>query len=220
MIRLYNSTNRPIDPRLEKIIKKYQFSIDLIISYGGDGTLLGAEREYPSIPKLAIRSSKNCQKCHHVDDLKNILSALASNQLRPISFIKLETNINSHHLLSLNEFCLKSSKPNTALRFSYKVGDIVVKDVIADGIIVATPFGSTGYFQSITRTVFSQGIGVAVINPTNCLNNMIVPDSSTVSITIDRVEAQLFSDNNPDILNLPAETTINIGKSSKSAFIY
>ncbi len=220
MIRIYNSANRPLDPKIEKIVKKYQAKLDLIISYGGDGTLLGAERDYPGIPKLPIRSSSVCQKCRHLDDLDNILSSVSQHQLKPNQYTKLQTNINGHKLISLNEFCLKSAKPNTALRFSYTVGDIATKDIIADGIIVSTSFGSTGYFKSITRTIFFHGIGVAVINPTIPINNIIYPKTSVISITIDRVEAHLFSDNDPQIITINPGQIIVIKKATKPALIY
>lgn len=36
--------------------------------------------------------------------------------------------------------------------------------LIGDGVLVATPFGSTGYYRSITGGTFSSGLGVAFNN--------------------------------------------------------
>jgi len=64
--------------KIKSLVEKFGFEIvtqnpDIIISFGGDGTLLSAEREYPGIKKLPIRDSQFCHKCHHqsvVDHLK------------------------------------------------------------------------------------------------------------------------------------------------------
>ena len=36
---------------------------EMVICYGGDGTLLFGEREYPGIPKILVRNSKVCFLC-------------------------------------------------------------------------------------------------------------------------------------------------------------
>lgn len=42
---------------------------ELLIPYGGDGTMLGAEREYPGIRKFPIRDEETAPLCpkHKVD---------------------------------------------------------------------------------------------------------------------------------------------------------
>ena len=40
---------------------------DIIISNGGDGSLLGAERDFPGIPKLGLRDSRTSLKHEHTD---------------------------------------------------------------------------------------------------------------------------------------------------------
>jgi len=59
---------------IENLLKSLGFEMvksnpDVIISFGGDGTLLSAEREYPGVPKLPIRNSQFCHKCaEHADE--------------------------------------------------------------------------------------------------------------------------------------------------------
>ena len=66
---------------IRHFIPEYGFEIsedkpDVIVSYGGDGTLLSAERKFPGIPKLPIRDSKVCKKCpiHTTEHLLQKLS--------------------------------------------------------------------------------------------------------------------------------------------------
>jgi len=220
MIKIYNPTKRPIDKDIIKTINIYKKDLNLVISHGGDGSLLGAEREFPDIPKLAIRSSNICTKCYRQDDLQNILKSIKLGHITPRQYIKLETFFNNKKLIALNEINIKCSHPNLALRFSYTFDGQSFNNIIADGIIVSTPFGSSGYFKSITRTIFYQGIGVAVINPTEVLINQIISDDNVISININREIANICSDNNPKIFKLKAGDKITIKKSPKPALIY
>lgn len=220
MIKIYNPTKRPVDKNIIKTINGYKNDLNLVVSHGGDGTLLGAEREFPSIPKLAIRSSNICTKCYRIDDLQNILESIRLGHITPHQYIKLEASFNNKKLIALNEINIKCSHPNLALRFSYALNDQSFNNIIADGIIVSTVFGSSGYFKSITRTVFYQGIGVAVINPTELLLNQIVADENIISITINRENAFICADNNPKIYTLKAGDIVTIQKSPNLALIY
>jgi len=220
MIKIYNPTKRPIDKNIIKIINIYKKDLNLVISHGGDGSLLGAEREFPDIPKLAIRSSNICTKCYRIDDLQNILESIKLRHITPHQYIKLEASFNNKKLIALNEINIKCSHPNLALRFSYSIGDTHINNIIADGIIVSTAFGSSGYYKSIARTIFYQGMGIAVINPTEPLLNQIVADDNIISITIDRENAFICADNNPKIHTLKPGDTVTIKKYSKPALIY
>ncbi len=220
MIKIYNPTKRPIDKVPLKIIKKYSHQLDLVISYGGDGSLLGADRHYPNLPKLPIRSSKVCNHCYSADNLENILESIKLGQIKPKSHIRLMAQFGKHKLQALNEINIKCLHPNLALRFSYSIGDLSFPDNIADGLIVATPFGSTGYFKSIARTVFSQGIGVAVNNSVNPVPANIVSDEATITISINRENAYLSADNNPKIIRLKPGDTVTIKKSPHPAQVY
>lgn len=220
MIKIYNPTKRPVKASLKKIIKKYKHDLNLVISHGGDGSLLGASRQYPNLEILPIRSSKICHHCYSAENVENILKSIKSGTLKPKKHIKLIAVFKNHKIIALNEINIKCSHPNLALRFSYSIGDTNYTNNIADGIIISTPFGSTAYFKSITNMVFSQGIGVAVNNSIKQIANQIVDDSSLITINIDRENACLCADNYPKIFKLKPGDKIVVKKSIQSAYIY
>ena len=45
---------------------------ELVITHGGDGSLLGAERKYPGIPKCPIRDRKRNPKCPRHDEMTTL----------------------------------------------------------------------------------------------------------------------------------------------------
>ena len=75
-------------------------------------------------------------------------------------------------------------------------------EILGDGFIVSTPFGSTAYFNQITRGVFHTGLGIAFKNTTELTSHVIVPDTVAVRAQIMRGPAVLAYDNTPKYLDL------------------
>lgn len=201
---------------------------DLIISYGGDGTLLTAEREYPGIPKLPIRDSLICKKCpKHKEKL--LLQKMLKREFRLKEYQKLETTISHKTFYALNDFVVRNSIPIHTIRFkvthslsSQTQSGIHTNNqlLIGDGIVVSTPFGSTGYFKSITRQTFQKGFAVAFNNTTEKVNPLFLKDQNQVIFKLVRGKATLSFDNSPEIFNLDEGSEITFKLSEKVAKIY
>lgn len=196
----------------------------LVISLGGDGTYLFAERKFPHVPKILIRDNSICYQCND-HTLHEIITSLTRNQFIIQKNMMLAATVTTRsgkkqkkQMTCVNDFILRNKDPTQALRFTTLVnGKAVEGTIIGDGVVVATPFGSTGYFYSITRKKFSKGIGVAFNNTTLPLPAKILSDHSSISITILRNAAQLSADNNPSIITLHPGDTVTITKSSRTA---
>ena len=91
--------------------------------------------------------------------------------------------------------------------------------VLITGVIVATPFGSTAYYHSITRKSFDKGIGVAFNNPTKPVNHLVLKEDSKVEIELVRGEASFATDNDSEILDLIEGQLIKIKKAKETAKI-
>lgn len=71
---------------------------------------------------------------------------------------------------ALNDVHVHHGSPVRSAKVSLRVTDgarevYAAERVIGDGVLVATPFGSTGYFRSITGGAVRHGVGVALNNP-------------------------------------------------------
>lgn len=190
-------------------------SPDVIISYGGDGTLLAAERLYPSIPKLPIRNSKFCHKCINHADIQ-VLEKLLHGQLQLKEYKKLQTTFLYKTFYALNDFVIRNAETIHTIRFTVSGGKLL----IGDGIVVATPFGSTGYFQSITRITFTKGFGVAFNNTTEEVSPLLLKENEQVNFKLIRGKATLSFDNSPDIFTVDEGSEIIFKLSDKVARIY
>ena len=187
---------------------------NVIISYGGDGTLLSAEREYPGVPKLPIRNSQFCHKCLQHQDEK-VLAELLAGKLKIKEYRKLHTKLGGKDFYALNDFVARNQHPIHTIRFK-----INGKFFIGDGIVAATPFGSTAYFKSITGQSFDEGFGLTFNNTTEKQNPLYLNENNTVIFQLVRGKANLSFDNNPDIFNISEGTQVTFDLSDKKAKIY
>ncbi len=195
---------------------------DVIISYGGDGTLLSAERKFPGIPKLPIRDSKVCKKCS-LHTTETLLETLSKNILRFKLYPKLEAKSGSStDILAINDIVIRNSTPMHALRFSVFLNGVQVepKIIIGDGIVVTTPFGSTGYYKSITRDTITSGFAFAFNNTTKPIKPVKFTAIQDVKVLIIRGPGSLSSDNNPKIYPLKEQDWVKIFASPHKAHIF
>lgn len=203
------------------LVKNLGFEIvtsgpDAVISYGGDGTLLFSERAYPGIPKLPIRNSLLCNKCPKHDEII-LLKKLLTDKLNLKEYRKLEITILYQTFTALNDFVIRNTQPIHTIRFQTTVTN---KLLIGDGVVISTPFGSSGYFKSITGSTFKKGFGLCFNNTTEQLTPVFFKENGTITIKLIRGTATLSFDNNPDIFNIDEGSELTFKLSDQVARIY
>lgn len=223
-VLLFGKNSENIKELVEKLgLEVITQNPEVILSFGGDGTLLSSERNYPSVPKLPIRDSLVCKKCsEHGEEV--LLKKLLEGKLELKEYSKLETEIENQKLLALNDFVIRNKEPMHSIRFivsfPQKRESINNKLLIGDGIVVSTPFGSTGYFKSITGQSFEKGFGLAFNNTTEKLEPQFFTEKDEVNFKLVRGQAGLTSDNNPDIFPIAEGSEIIFELSHQKAKIY
>lgn len=184
---------------------------DLVISHGGDGSLLGAELAYPGIPKCPIRDRRENPKCPRHSELTT-LTKLFNGELSKCSLEKLEAvTEKGEKLYGINDVVINRTVPSSAIRYRIWLnGELFRAQVVADSLLVATPFGSTGYFQSITRGNLQTGLGLAFNNSMDLMGYTVVEESSKLAVQILRGPAVMVADNDPRQISLNNGDTVNI----------
>ena len=193
---------------------------DVIVSYGGDGTLLETMHIANGIPIIPIRNYALCGQ-HEPFNCINFARIISNNEFEKYTNIvkinNLKTFIDGKMVGdAFSEVCIRNINSRNAIRFDVFVNDLTyVKDIIGDGIIVATSYGSTGYFRSITRTMFKHGVGLAFNNPTQPTTNIITDEMSNFSIKIKRCGANVQIDNVENkSFNINENSTVEIKMSN------
>jgi NAD+ kinase len=196
---------------------------DFVLCYGGDGTVLYSERSFPGAPKLIIKTSIHCRRYDYdIKDLTKLLRKIRSGNYQICPEMKLEAQTKNMTLVGLNEVQVHLKMPIYAVRFSFSSNGTKYSDLIGDGVIVSTPFGSTGYYAATGGKPFSEGIGVSFNNlHINKVPSFVVRDDSVVQLAISRGPAWLVADNNEKFIELNAGDIVEIKKSAGAAnFIY
>lgn len=193
---------------------------DVIITYGGDGTLLGAERDYPGIPKLPIRvgdpDHAETQARFHRQ-----LQRLKNGKCTETRYYKIQATVRGENLLALNDITIRQKHQPSSLRYRIWVNDFPCPhEIVGDGIVVATVFGSTAYYRSITDSAFHTGIGLAFNNSTEQINHQVVREDAVIRMQITRGPACVYSDNDPRHLELSVGESAEIRKSDQEAVIW
>ncbi len=193
---------------------------DIVISYGGDGSLLVAERTFKGIPKFPIRDTQTsplCKKHSH----ENLIKYFVSGRLQKSNMMKLSASFHGREILALNDIFIHNYNRVSAIRYKITIdGDVYSKEAASDSFGIATPHGSTAYFRSITGTIFRVGIGMAFSNSREREDHIIIPEDSIICIKILRGPAMMVADNSSDAISVDSEDEIIVCKSSKDAIVY
>lgn len=196
---------------------------DFVISCGGDGTLLIAERMFPGIPKLVLKNSDHCNTCHGYETpLDELLAKLSEEKYALEEYPKLHAawmrgKKKLSEFLCTNEFNIRNQILTQALRFRLFINDDepIKKELIGDGAIICTAFGSTGYYQSITKKSFDKGIGIGLNNCTVQERGIHTDRDKTITIAITRMPADFAADNDCDIKVMEAGDTLVVNASAE-----
>ncbi len=194
---------------------------DIIVTYGGDGALLGAEREFPGIPKFPIRDNRSSELCKDHSSYALQLGQLADGLLEESKLMKIAGVCGGKSTIrGINDIFIHNSNPVSAIRYRVKIDDEpYCEEIVGDGVGVSTVHGSTAYYRSITHSVFRVGIGLAFSNSTEPTNHLVLPENAEVRIKIVRGPAVLVADNGPDSQQLASGDEILISKTEEFARI-
>lgn len=212
-----------IGEELKKELQNHGFQYneskpEIVICIGGDGTFLRAERKWPGVPKAIVRKSSICKKCN-TDSLEELIKQIKEKKMAIIKNIKLETKIRRKRITCTNEFSIRNRYATTALRFYVWINGKKTEEIIGDGVVICTPFGSTGYYKSVGGESFEKGIGIGFNNPTEKMKSIVVPENSIIEVKINRGDAVFNSDNDPQVVILDKNEIIKIKKSQDTANI-
>ena len=178
--------------------------IDLLIVLGGDGTLLSATRALggQKVPILAVNlgglgflTSVTREELYPV--LERVLAGEHQiSERMMLSAEVLRNNETAERQVALNDAVINKAALARMLDFDVYVDRAQVGRYRADGLIVATPTGSTAYSLAAGGPVVHPQLDAFVITPIcpHMLTNrpLVVPDTARVEIDIAAAEEPVY----------------------------
>ena len=171
-------------------------NIDLLISMGGDGTILRAATliKELNIPILGINMGRlgflsNLDKTNPL----NIIDLLEKKEYEydRRSLLKLITNapIFGNTKFALNDFTLLKRDSSSMISVHTYINEEFLNTYWADGIIISTPTGSTGYSLSCGGPIIfpsSKNFVITPVAPHNLTARpIIIPDDRTITLKVE-----------------------------------
>ena len=196
---------------------------DLIVVLGGDGTILNvvamAGKNLKPIFGINV-GSLGFLTCVNSSAYREAVDAIVSGRIsyskRALLSVELRTNkrvLSTVH--ALNDAVVSRGDLSRLIRLTARVNGEVLTEFNADGLIIATPTGSTAYSLSAGGPILSPESGVFVITPIcpHVLTNrsVIVSDSSVIEISPGSKEYPTFlSVDGREPVRLPPKAQIAI----------
>jgi NAD+ kinase len=169
---------------------------DLVVVVGGDGTMLGIARELArhDIPLVGINQGRlGFITDVPVGQFREALAPMIAGDYEEEHRSMLEGGVWRDEVrifegLSMNDVVVSRGATASMVELRIEVGDEFVANLRADGLIVASPTGSTAYALSAGGPILHPGIGGWVLVPiaSHTLSNrpIVLPDAGEIRIEI------------------------------------
>lgn len=170
--------------------------LDYLVSIGGDGTFLDtiALVRNSGIPILGINTGRlGFLSSVSTEDIERASDALITQKYtldqRTLVRLQSPSGLFGEVNYALNELAVYKKEPNTMLTIHAYVDGLFLNSYWADGLMIATPTGSTAYSLSCNGPILHPGSGDFIITPIATHNltvrPIVIPDSSVIRLKVE-----------------------------------
>jgi Predicted sugar kinase len=177
---LSRDTMKLLKRKLEKsdfvVPKEFDPNAELIICIGGDGSFLETLHRYdfPTIPFIGINTGHlGFFQELHPDILDEFIFKYKHEkyEIQDLKTVKADVTINGERFeyKGLNEIIIKGERSRT-VHLNISIGDSFIERFSGDGILVATPAGSTAYNYSVGGSIVDPRLSLLQVTPIAPMN--------------------------------------------------
>ena len=173
-------TEKKLRQKLDKsgylVLNHYDKNADLLVCIGGDGTFLEAIHrfDFPTMPIIGINTG-------HLGFFQEIMPSMLDDfifnysqgkyALQPLSTVKVtvRTKDGIHEHVGLNEV-LVTGDSTRSIHLNISIGGSFIERFSGDGILIATPAGSTAYNYSLGGSIVDPRLKILQVTPIAPMN--------------------------------------------------
>ena len=214
-------------------------NVDILFSIGGDGTLLSAVSyiRNSNIPILGINTGRlgfiSSVAPDQIEQAVNdVLNKNYKTNRRTLLTLHTSNNLFKNKNFALNEVAIVKKDTSSMIKIEAYVDDEFLNTYWADGLIVSTPTGSTGYSLSCGGPIIAPGTNNIIITPIAQHNlnvrPIVINHNSTIKLKVeDRDQLALVSldscsrafDSSVELTIKKANFKINLIEPQNNSFI-
>ncbi|HJR97758.1 MAG TPA: NAD(+)/NADH kinase [Actinomycetota bacterium] len=203
-------------------------SIDLVVSVGGDGTFLRAAHaaSHVGCPVLGVKVGRvgfltEVEPDGAVSLVRAALEGRTRVEERLAVTVEPLSGADFPPQWGLNEIMVEKHARHRLVRLAVEVDGTYVTTFSADGVIVATPTGSTAYSFSARGPIVSPGVDSLVLTPIAAHmvfdRSFVLDATSRVQLEVVGEESGVLSADGRRSIGLPVGSRVRIRASSRPA---
>lgn len=173
-----------------------RFNLDIALSVGGDGTFLrtAARINRQDIPILGINTGRlGFLADIGNNEIENTLEEIFKNyykvEERTLLEVHTEGKIFEGYNFALNEVAILKRDTSSMINIHTSLDGNYLTSYQADGLVIATPTGSTAYSLSVNGPILVPQSNSIVLSPVapHSLNvrPLVIPDTTVVSLSVE-----------------------------------
>lgn len=201
-------------------------NLDMIISFGGDGTILSTARIVSKygIPILGVNMGNLgfLSSAEYFDVKKCVKKVLTGDyEIEERTMLKCTANINSEckDYYTLNDVVISKGALARILEYKIKIDGKFYANFMADGIIISTPTGSTAYSLSAGGPIMYPTLDMISITPICPLplgiRTLVIHSDSEIHIDINKkCQSVYLSLDGQEALELKNEDNFTVTKAN------
>ena len=201
--------------KVEKLSNEYDF----VISIGGDGTILRSANEIGelSIPIIGLNKGRLGFLANSpIEIIDSIIEKIKNSNYRISERTIIQVEFEGKTKNALNEISISRKNTTSLITIDTKLNDQYLNTYWADGLIISTPTGSTGYSLSCGGPIImpdSKNLVLTPIAPHNLnARPLVISDNKQIEISINGRENEYFVSADSQIFSVNIDSKINISK--------
>lgn len=200
-------------------------SFDILLSIGGDGTILRAATlvRDSGIPILGINAGRlgflaSVQKDNIEEFLQLVIEKKYTISERSLLCLKADSNIPeiSELNFAMNEISVSRKDTTSMITIETRLNGEYLTSYWADGLIISTPTGSTGYSLSCGGPVLTPDVKSFVITPIAPHNlnarPLVIPDDTEIRLRVSGREDQFLASLDSRAVSIRNESILTVLK--------
>ena len=141
--------------------------VEMCVALGGDGTILRAFSRFPGLetPILGVNFGRvGFLSAISPGEIPERLQQIFEDGHELVQLALLELNGSNGAILAVNDVVVHKPDGGSVVNLSYSIGDVDIDSFSCDGLVLATPAGSTAYNMSVGGPLLSLGLEAFVLS--------------------------------------------------------